>query len=79
MSQEDNIKFRLPKVNLLLAGLGMLIVIFGFILMTGPGSTFEAFEPDIYSTRRIVIAPLVSFFGFLFVIFALLFQPKKKK
>lgn len=67
--------FAFGKINYILLIVGFLIVVAGFILMSGPGTTEEAFEPDIFSTRRIVVAPMVSLFGFLFVIVAILWRP----
>jgi hypothetical protein len=46
--------------------------------MSGPGSTETHFEPDIFSFRRIKLAPAISFLGFIFVIFAIMFKPGKK-
>jgi hypothetical protein len=54
----------------------MAVVIVGFLLMTGPISTEQAFEPDIFSVRRIKVAPVVCFLGFIFVIYAVLRRPK---
>jgi len=65
------------KLNLLLIALGFLIIVIGFVLMTGP-ATIVKFNPDVFSTRRIVVGPMISFFGFLFIIFAIIFNPKKK-
>ena len=72
-------KFALNKTNFILIALGVAIIIVGLLLMTGPSSTETHFEPDIFSTRRIVIAPLVCFAGFVFMIFAIMFKPKNKK
>ena len=65
------------KKNYILLGIGMAIIILGFILMSGPGSTETHFEPDIFSVRRIVVAPMVSLFGFVFMIYGILHKPKK--
>ena len=65
----DRQKFAFDKTNFILLGVGMAIVIIGFLLMLGPGSTVTHFEPDIFSVRRIRIAPAVSFFGFIFIIY----------
>ena len=46
--------------------------------MTGPSSTETVFEPDIFSERRIKVAPVVCFFGFIFMIYAVLRKPKTK-
>ena len=64
------------KKNYILLGIGMAIIILGFILMSGPGSTETHFEPDIFSVRRIKVAPAVCFFGFIFMIYGILCKPK---
>ncbi len=75
----DKTKFALDKTNFILLAIGMAVVIVGFLLMTGPGSTEEMFEPDIFSVRRVKVAPAVCFFGFVFMIYALLRKPKNNK
>ncbi len=72
-------KFALDKLNFILIAIGIVIIIAGLLLMTGPSSTETHFEPDIFSTRRIVVAPLVCFVGFVFMIFAIMFRSKDKK
>lgn len=74
----DKQKFAFDKTNFILLGLGMAIVIIGFLLMSGPGSTVTHFEPDIFSVRRIRVAPVVSLFGFVFIVYAILRRPKHK-
>lgn len=74
----DKENLALGKKNFVLLAIGMAIIIIGFLLMTGPGSTETAFEPDIFSVRRIKVAPAVCFFGFIFMIYAILSNPKKK-
>ena len=64
------------KKNYILLAIGMVIIILGFILMSGPGSTETHFEPDIFSVRRIKVAPAVCFFGFIFMIYGILCKPK---
>ena len=72
----DKRNFAFDKVNYILLAAGMLIVIIGFLLMTGPSSSETVFEPDIFSARRIKVAPLVCLFGFLSMIFAVMRKPK---
>lgn len=74
----DKRKFAFDKVNFILLAIGMAIVIIGFLLMTGPASSETAFEPDIFSVRRIKVAPAVCLFGFLSMIYAVLRKPKTK-
>ena len=71
-------KFAFNKTNFILLAVGMAIIILGFLLMTGPGSTEGYFEPDIFSVRRIKIAPAICLFGFVFMIYGILKKPKKQ-
>lgn len=75
----DKEKFALDRTNFILLAIGMAIVILGFILMTGPASTEVAFEPDIFSVRRIKVAPAICFLGFISMIYAIMRKPKAKK
>ena len=74
----DKQKFAFDKTNFILLAIGMAVVIIGFILITGPSSTETVFEPDIFSVRRIKVAPVVCFLGFIFMIYAVLRKPKIK-
>ncbi len=67
----------LGKQNLIFLAIGLAVIILGFILMLGEPSGVE-YNPDIYGFRRITLAPIVSFFGFVFVFVAILWKPKKK-
>ena len=66
-------KFAFDKTNFILLAVGMAVV------MTGPVSTPTHFEPDIFSVRRIKVAPLVCLLGFVFMIYAVLRKPKIKE
>ena len=67
------------RMNFILLGLGMLIVVIGFILMSGDSSTTEAYSPDIFSARRIKVAPIVCLVGFVSMIYAVVHKPKDKE
>ena len=68
---KDNFAF--GKNNYIVCSIAILMIIIGFVLMTGSASTIEnGFEPDIFSTRRIVVAPMLCFFGFLAMIAGIL-------
>ena len=69
MGKED---FAFRKMNYILLAVGMAVVILGFILMSGAGSEEGVFNAEIFSARRIKLAPLVSLLGFLFIVVAIL-------
>lgn len=78
IKKESREAMPLTKVNFIwMAAAGALIVI-GFLLMLGGSSTPEAFNSDIFSTRRIVIGPCLAFIGFVGMAIAIIIKPKDK-
>lgn len=57
------------RQNYMLTGLAFAVVVIGFLLMWGG-------KEDIYSFRRITLAPIVVIIGFLIGVFAIMFKPK---
>lgn len=74
----DKKKLTFDKSNYTLLLISVAIIVAGFLLMTGPSSTETHFEPDIFSFRRIVVAPAVCFVGFILVIYAIMHKGKKE-
>ncbi len=72
----DKSNFAFGRTNFILLAIGMAIVVVGFILMAGGGSTQEAYNPEIFSARRIKVAPLVCLFGFVSMIYAVVHKSK---
>ncbi|MCK9343155.1 MAG: DUF3098 domain-containing protein [Massilibacteroides sp.] len=71
--------FALGKKNYILIAIAICLIVIGFLLMSGGGSTDSiSFNPDIFSARRIRIAPIVVLSGFLIMIIAIIYQPKEK-
>lgn len=61
------------KKNYVLMGSSVALIILGFLLMAGGKSTDPvAFSPEIFSTQRIVVAPIVCVLGFILMIYAIL-------
>ena len=67
------------RMNFILLGVGMLAVIIGFILMGGGSSSEEAYNPDIFSTQRIKVAPIICLLGFVSMIYAVVHKSKDKE
>ena len=71
----DKKNFAFDRTNYILLAIGMAIVILGFILMSGSGSTESNYDPDIFSARRIKLAPAVCLVGFVSMIYAVIRKP----
>ena len=73
--------FALGRENYKLLIIGFVIVIIGFLLMMGGKSTDpNVFNgKEIFSFRRITLAPMVVLFGFLFEIWAIMKKPKESE
>ena len=67
----------IPTLNLILIAVSFVIIVVGFGLMVGAPSG-EEYNPDIFSFRRITVGPIIALFGFVSMIFAILFRAKKK-
>ena len=72
----DKKNFAFDKTNFILLAISMVIVVIGFLLMVGPNSSDTVFEPDIFSARRIKVAPIVCLVGFVSMIYAVVRKPK---
>lgn len=72
----DKRNYAFDRTNFVLLAVGFAIVILGFVLMSGPGSTEQVYNPDIFSFRRIKVAPVVCFVGFISMIYAIIRKPK---
>lgn len=63
-------------MNFILLAAGMVVVIIGFILMSGGGTEDGSFNPEIFNATRIKVAPAVCFIGFVSIIYAIIRKPK---
>jgi membrane-bound ClpP family serine protease len=81
MSNKNNneMEFALGKSNFILMAIGLAAIVIGFILMTGGKSTDpNVFNEEMFSFRRITLAPMLVFGGFVFEIYAIMKKPKDK-
>ena len=62
----------------MLVGLGLMVL--GYILMSGGGVTDpQVFNYDMFSFRRIVLAPLLLIAGIVTIVVSIIRLPKEKK
>lgn len=76
--EDKKIEFALGKENYKLLAIGFGIIILGFILMIGgKAESPEVFSEEIFSFRRITLAPVIVLIGFIFEIYAIMKKPKE--
>ncbi len=76
--QEKKPDFALQKENYILLIIGFVIIIVGFLLMIGgKAKDPNEFNPDIFSFRRITLAPIIVLAGFIFEIWAIMKKPRE--
>ena len=75
--KKEKLNFALGRENYKLLAIGFAIIITGFLLMLGGKSENpNEFSEDIFSFRRITLAPIVVLAGFIFEIWAIMKKPK---
>ena len=68
------------KTNFMMMAGCLFMIVLGFILMSGGGSDDpNVFNPEIFSTRRIVVGPTITFLGFLLMAFAIIWTPRGER
>ncbi len=78
--KKEKLYFALGRENYKLLAIGFAIIVIGFLLMLG-GRTKDPneFSYDIFSFRRITLAPIVILAGFIFEIWAIMKKPKENE
>ena len=72
-----DVEFAIGKENFKYIAIGVGILILGFLLMIGGKATDpNVFNPEIFSFRRITLAPIIVVGGFMFIIWAIMKKPK---
>jgi hypothetical protein len=71
----------LVRRNFIYMAIAGAMIVVGFLLMLGGGSQTGSgdFNPEIFSTRRIVIGPALAFLGFLGMAIAIIVRPEAMK
>ena len=76
--QKQEHEFLFEKINYRILFIGIAVIALGFILMSGGGSEDpNVFNEEIFSFRRIRLAPTTVLIGFGITIYAILKNPKK--
>ena len=77
VKNSNDFDFAIGKENFKYIAVGVVVLIIGFLLMTGGKSDDpNVFNPEIFSFRRITLAPIIVVGGFMFIIWAIMKKPK---
>lgn len=77
MTQVKKDAFAFHKENYIYLIVGTVLVVLGLMLMSGGGSDDpNKFNPEIFSTRRITIAPICILTGYVVVLLGIMKKPK---
>jgi hypothetical protein len=77
---KEPLNFALGRENYKLLAIGFAIIVIGFLLMIGGKSDDpKIFSDNIFSFRRITLAPIVVLAGFIFEIWAIMKKPRNSK
>ncbi len=71
--------FAFGKKNYIILGLGLVLLLIGYLLMSGGAATSaEEFNAEeLFSARRITLAPIVVLLGYVVVGVAIMYREKK--
>ncbi|MEN9346970.1 MAG: DUF3098 domain-containing protein [Flavobacteriales bacterium] len=77
----SKLSFAMGRKNYILLGIGLVILLVGYLMMSGGGSPDpNVFNGDeLFSFRRITLAPMVVLAGYIFIGFAIMYKPKAEK
>ena len=72
----NKVSYPLGKINFILMGICLLLIVIGFWLMTGSANTGETFNKDIFESSRITTGPIIALLGFVLMAFAIIYRKK---
>ncbi len=76
--EQSKSEFIFGKKNYKFMLIGLAFIVIGFILMSGGGSDDpNVWNPDVFSWRRIRLAPTLVLIGFGIQVYAILLNPNK--
>lgn len=78
MSEKITNPFVFSKRNYIFLVAGICIIVIGYVLMSGGRSEDPTkFNPEIFSHRRITLAPIVVVIGYIAIGYAIMYKAKK--
>ena len=76
---DGKVKYPLGKINFIMMGICLLLIVIGFWLMTGSANVGDKFNKDLFETSRVTTGPIIAFLGFVLMAFAIIYRKKDSK
>jgi len=73
------VTYPLGKINFILMGICLLLIIIGFWLMTGDANVGDKFNENLFESSRVTTGPIIAFLGFVLMAFAIIYRKKDNK
>ena len=70
------VTYPLTKINYIMMGICLLLIVVGFWLMTGSANVGDTFNQDLFESSRVTTGPIIAFLGFLLMAFAIIYRKK---
>ena len=77
--EKTKVTYPLTKINFILMGICLLLIIIGFWLMTGDANVGDTFNEKLFESSRVTTGPIIAFLGFVLMAFAIIYRKKDKK
>lgn len=74
--KKGKMTYPLGKINFILMGICLLLIIIGFWLMTGDANTGDTFNKNIFESSRVTTGPIMALLGFVLMAFAIIYRKK---
>ena len=76
--EKKGVQFAFGKINYILMAAGIVLLALGYILLSGGGSDDpNVFNPAMFDSRRLYVAPILIVLGFAVEIIAIMVKGKK--
>jgi len=74
----EKVNYPLGKINFIMMGICLLLIVIGFALMAGSANVGDTFNYSIFESRRVAVGPVIAFFGFVLMAFAIIWRKKPR-
>lgn len=77
--ERAKVSYPLTKINFILMGICLLLIIIGFWLMAGDANLGSTFNKNLFESSRVTTGPIIAFLGFVLMAFAIIYRKKDNK